>query len=94
MPASLAFWIAKSTANFPTTGPVLLKQSFHTSIDQFLYLYYTSSAFIFNMFKHVHEKKYLLFQISVFYKFQSTCIVSYKRNRCKFNSFHLLINLV
>lgn len=70
MPASLAFWIAKSTANFPTTGPVLLKQSFHTSIDQFLYLYYTSSAFIFNMFKHVHEKNIYFFRFLCFTNFK------------------------
>lgn len=70
MPASLAFWIAKSTANFPTTGPVLLKQSFHTSIDQFLYLYYTSSAFIFNMFKHVHEKYISFFGFLCFTNFK------------------------
>lgn len=70
MPASLAFWIAKSTANFPTTGPVLLKQSFHTSIDQFLYLYYTSSAFIFNMFKHVHEKNIYFFRLLCFTNFK------------------------
>ena len=40
MPASLAFWMARSTANFPTTGPTQRQNSrndYKSHISQFIY---------------------------------------------------------